>query len=170
MFAAMSEAGEAPPRAVGAGGGRRRHRDAVPRRRFDRVIAAEVLEHIPADQAAMNEIARVLRAGRRRRGHRAGWLPERICWGCPTTTTTSRAGTCASTPGPSSRPSSPGPGLAVGGHHHAHGLHSPYWWLKCAVGVHDDDHPLARAYHRLLVWDIMKRPPPPGSPSGRSTR
>jgi hypothetical protein len=24
--------------------------------------------------------------------------------------------------------------------------------------VHDDDHPLARAYHRLLVWDIMKRP------------
>jgi hypothetical protein len=49
-------------------------------------------------------------------------------------------------------------GLAVGFHHHAHGLHSPYWWLKCAVGVHDDDHPLASAYHRLLVWDIMKRP------------
>jgi hypothetical protein len=49
-------------------------------------------------------------------------------------------------------------GLAVGAHHHAHGLHSPYWWLKCAVGVHDDDHPLASAYHKLLVWDIMKRP------------
>jgi len=27
------------------------------------------------------------------------------------------------------------------------------------VGVHRDGHPLARAYHRLLVWDIMKRPP-----------
>jgi hypothetical protein len=24
--------------------------------------------------------------------------------------------------------------------------------------VHDDDHPLAGAYHRLLVWDIMRRP------------
>ena len=24
--------------------------------------------------------------------------------------------------------------------------------------MHDDDHPLASAYHRLLVWDIMKRP------------
>ena len=24
--------------------------------------------------------------------------------------------------------------------------------------MHDDDHPLARAYHQLLVWDIMKRP------------
>jgi len=47
----------------------------------------------------------------------------------------------------------------VGGHHHAHGLHSPYWWLKCTVGVDRDDHPLARAYHRLLVWDIMRHPP-----------
>jgi hypothetical protein len=26
--------------------------------------------------------------------------------------------------------------------------------------VTDDDHPLARAYHRLLVWDIMKHPAP----------
>jgi hypothetical protein len=25
--------------------------------------------------------------------------------------------------------------------------------------VHNDAHPLARAYHRLLVWDIMKHPP-----------
>ena len=74
------------------------------------------------------------------------------------TTTTSPAATSASTPGPSWRPSSGRAGLTVGGHHHAHGLHSPYWWLKCAVGVGDDDHPLARAYHRLLVWDIMKRP------------
>ncbi len=49
-------------------------------------------------------------------------------------------------------------GLAVSGHHHAHALHAPYWWLKCAVGVHDDGHPLARGYHRLLVWDIMRRP------------
>jgi len=25
-------------------------------------------------------------------------------------------------------------GLRVVGSHHAHALHSPYWWLKCAVG------------------------------------
>jgi hypothetical protein len=25
-------------------------------------------------------------------------------------------------------------------------------------GVHNDAHPLAKAYHRVLVWDIMKRP------------
>ena len=39
---------------------------------FDRVIAAEVLEHIADDQAALNEIARVLRPGRPAGGHRAG--------------------------------------------------------------------------------------------------
>ena len=42
--------------------------------------------------------------------------------------------------------------------HHAHALHTPYWWLKCAVGVGDDQHRLVRAYHRLLVWDITSRP------------
>ena len=36
-------------------------------------------------------------------------------------------------------------GLRLAGSHHAHALHSPYWWLKCAVGVNDDDHPLVRA-------------------------
>ncbi|MFI5427919.1 hypothetical protein [Aeromicrobium sp. UC242_57] len=35
---------------------------------------------------------------------------------------------------------------------HAHALHSPYWWLKCAVGVNREQHPLVRAYHRPLVW------------------
>ena len=38
---------------------------------FDRVIAAEVLEHIGDDQRALNEIARVLRPGRPAGGDRA---------------------------------------------------------------------------------------------------
>ena len=42
--------------------------------------------------------------------------------------------------------------------HNTHGLHSPYWWLKCAVGVDDDDHPLVRKYHDLLVWEITDQP------------
>ena len=45
-------------------------------------------------------------------------------------------------------------GLALSGSHHAHALHSPYWWLKCAVGVDNNDHVLARLYHRFLAWDI----------------
>jgi hypothetical protein len=42
--------------------------------------------------------------------------------------------------------------------HHAHALHSPFWWLKCAVGVANPDHPAVAAYHKLLVWDLMRRP------------
>jgi hypothetical protein len=41
--------------------------------------------------------------------------------------------------------------------HHAHALHAPYWWLKCAVGVQRDP-AIVRAYHRMLVWDLTKRP------------
>ena len=35
----------------------------------------------------------------------------------------------------------------------------PYWWLKCAVGPTNDDHPLVRAYHEVLLWDIAGRQP-----------
>jgi hypothetical protein len=48
--------------------------------------------------------------------------------------------------------------LVYDGRHYAHGLHSPYWWIKCAVGVDNDGHRLVRSYHRLLVWDIVRRP------------
>jgi len=48
--------------------------------------------------------------------------------------------------------------LAPYGSHHAHALHSPYWWLKCAVGVDNDSSKLVRTYHKMLVWDIMKGP------------
>ena len=49
-------------------------------------------------------------------------------------------------------------GLDVDGHHRAHALHSPYWWLKCAVGPDDDDHPAVANYRRFLEWDIIEQP------------
>ena len=49
-------------------------------------------------------------------------------------------------------------GLDVDGYHRAHALHSPYWWLKCAVGPHDDHHPAVARYRRFLEWDIIKQP------------
>jgi hypothetical protein len=41
------------------------------------------------------------------------------------------------------------------GSHHAHELHAPYWWLNCALGKESLP---SRAYHQVLVWDIMKKP------------
>ena len=49
-------------------------------------------------------------------------------------------------------------GLDVTGSHHAHALHSPYWWLKCAVGPRNDDHALVKKYREFLEWDIISHP------------
>ena len=45
-------------------------------------------------------------------------------------------------------------GAAPYAKHKEHGIHAPYWWLKCAVGPTNDEHPLVRAYHQALCWDI----------------
>jgi SAM-dependent methyltransferase len=158
MAAAMAGAGEVP-----AGG----RADCVagdatampfPDGWFDVIIAAEVLEHIPADQAALAEISRVLAPGGTAAVTVPAWLPERICWRLSDDYHNVPGGHVRIFTRRELETKLAAAGLAVGGHHHAHALHSPYWWLKCAVGVHDDGHPLARAYHRLLVWDIMQRP------------
>jgi hypothetical protein len=49
-------------------------------------------------------------------------------------------------------------GLEVIDSHHAHALHSPYWWLKCAVGPRNNDHSLVKKYREFLEWDIMTQP------------
>jgi len=125
---------------------------------FDRVIAAEVLEHILDDQRAMNEVARVLKPGGIVAVTVPAWLPERICWGLSREYHEVPGGHVRIYTRLELEAKLRRAGFEITGHHHAHGLHAPYWWLKCAVGVGNDDHPLARAYHRMLVWDIMRRP------------
>jgi SAM-dependent methyltransferase len=128
---------------------------------FDAVICSEVLEHLPDYHAALAEMRRVLKpSGRLCITVPHGW-PERICWRLA--------------PPPGGYPYQPGGhvrifdevdlrcsverhGFRIARRHHAHGLHSPYWWLKCLFWQRDGDHPLVRAYHRFLVWDLMKRP------------
>ena len=125
---------------------------------FDRVIAAEVLEHVLDDQRAMSELARVLRPGGLAAITVPAFFPERICWALSTEYHEVPGGHVRIYTRVELEAKLARAGLEPRWHHHAHGLHSPYWWLKCAVGVGKDDHPLASAYHRMLVWDIMKSP------------
>ena len=123
---------------------------------FDRVIAAEVLEHIPADAAAMAELARVLRPGGTMAVTVPRWFPERVCWAL---SADYHAPAVAGGHVRVYRRSQVmarlrAAGLRVLGAHSAHALHSPYWWLRCAVGVDRDDVWVVRQYHRFLVWDI----------------
>ncbi len=125
---------------------------------FDRVVAAEVLEHIPDDDAAIAELVRVLRPGGTIAVTVPRWLPEKVCWLLSDAYHEVEGGHVRIYRGHELAARLEQAGLRLTGRDHVHGLHSPYWWVKCAVGVTKDDHPLARAYHRVLVWDIEKRP------------
>jgi SAM-dependent methyltransferase len=125
---------------------------------FDRIVAAEVLEHIPADTDAVAELVRVLRPGGTMAVTVPRWLPEKVCWALSEEYHEVEGGHVRIYTGDELVGKLVGAGLVYEGRHHAHALHSPYWWIKCAVGVTKDQHPLAQAYHRLLVWDIMKHP------------
>ncbi len=127
---------------------------------FDRIIASEVLEHIYNDDEALRELFRVLKPQGIVAVTVPAYFPEKVCWAL------------------SDEYHAP---VEVGGHvriykkrelelkihdaglkpvdyHRAHALHSPYWWLKCAVGTKNNENPLVKAYLRFLTWDIVKQP------------
>lgn len=129
-----------------------------PNASFDRIIASEVFEHIPDDRAAIAELTRVLRPGGTIAVTVPRWGPELVNWAL--------SDEYHATPGGHIRIYRAGvlaerlrdAGLRVTGRGYAHALHSPFWWLRCAVGLKREDHPLVRAYHRILVWDIERAP------------
>jgi SAM-dependent methyltransferase len=127
---------------------------------FDKVIAAEILEHLPADTDAMAELTRVLKPGGRIAVTVPRWLPERVCWALSDAYHANAGGHVRIYRADQLRERLTAQGLELAGGHHAHALHAPYWWIKCAVGVDRADHPLVKAYHRLLVWDMMRAPWP----------
>jgi hypothetical protein len=107
----------------------------------------------------MTELARVLRPGGTLAVTVPRWWPELVNWALSDDYHT--------TPGGHVRIYRRGvlverlgvAGLEPYASHHAHALHSPYWWLRAAVGVSDETHPWVRAYHRMLVWDITAHTP-----------
>ena len=125
---------------------------------FDRIVAAEVLEHLPADADAISELFRVLKPGGLIAVSVPRWLPEKVCWALSDAYHEVEGGHVRIYKGSELKERLEATGLVYTGEHHAHGLHAPYWWLKCAVGVSNDDNPLVKAYHRLLVWDMVKQP------------
>ncbi|NKY32026.1 class I SAM-dependent methyltransferase [Nocardia speluncae] len=158
MFEAMAQVGEAPAGAkaeavegnaldlpYGAG-------------EFDVVIASEILEHVPADDAAIAELVRVLRPGGQLVVTVPRWLPERLCWALSDEYHANEGGHIRIYKADELRDKITARGLRHTHRTHVHALHSPYWWIKCAVGVQKPDHPMVRGYHRMLVWDMMKQP------------
>jgi SAM-dependent methyltransferase len=158
ILRAMAETGEAPQRAsakVVRG-------DALnlpyANETFDCVIASEILEHVPADDAAIAELIRVLKVGGTLAVSVPRWFPERVCWLLSDEYHSNEGGHVRIYRASALRDKITSRGMKFTHTHHAHALHSAFWWLKCAVGPSNNDHPAVSAYHKLLVWDLMQRP------------
>lgn len=157
-FAAMREAGEAPSHATATAVTGDALALPLPDASLDAVILSEVLEHIPDDKGVLAEAVRVLRPGGRIAVTVPRYGPERVCWALSDAYHEVEGGHIRIYRGDELATRIREAGLVPYGTHHAHSLHSPYWWLKCAFGVDNDTALPVRAYHKLLVWDIMKRP------------
>jgi SAM-dependent methyltransferase len=125
---------------------------------FDCVIASEILEHVPEDGAAIAELVRVLKPGGSLAITVPRWLPEKVCWLLSDEYHANEGGHIRIYRADELRDKVVGRGMRFAHSEHAHSLHAPFWWLKCAVGVDKPNHPAVTAYHKLLVWDMMSRP------------
>ncbi|MFC5678130.1 class I SAM-dependent methyltransferase [Aeromicrobium endophyticum] len=158
MFGAMAEVGEVPPGGTGAVQVGTILDMPYDDGSFDVVLASEILEHVPEIDQAVAELVRITAPGGILAITVPRWLPERICWALSDEYHANEGGHIRIFKADELQATVEGYGLTTTHRHHAHALHAPYWWLKCAVGVERDQHPLVRAYHRLLVWDMMKAP------------
>jgi SAM-dependent methyltransferase len=158
MFGAMELEGEVPP----GGTAKVQVGDALALPYddgwFDCVLASEILEHVPEDEKAIAELVRVLAPGGTLGVTVPRWLPERICWALSDEYHANEGGHVRIYRADELVGKLAAAGVELTHRHHAHGLHAPYWWLKCAVGVRREEHPAVEAYHRLLVWDMTKAP------------
>jgi SAM-dependent methyltransferase len=126
---------------------------------FDVVIAAEVLEHIDEDATAIAELCRVLRPGGLLAVTVPRWWPERVCWALSSEYHNVPGGHVRIYRRSDLAERLRRSGLVIAPpHHHAHALHSPYWWLRCLLGLSREQPAAARLYHRFLVYDLMHRP------------
>lgn len=129
-------------------------------RQFDRVICAEVLEHVPDDEQAVGELQRVLKDNGTLAVSVPSYLSEAVYWRL--------------SPGYHHQPGGhvrryrvrdllsllARHGLSVTATRRKHALHSFYWLLRCIYGIDRDRARVPALYHRFLVWDIMHGSPP----------
>ncbi|MFM9378337.1 class I SAM-dependent methyltransferase [Gordonia sp. VNK21] len=158
MFGALVAAGEVPEYAQG----RTEVGDALALpyedESFDVVLMSEILEHIPSDEAAISEMVRILRPGGLAAVTVPRYWPEKVCWALSDEYHEVEGGHVRIYRASELADKLVAAGLEVTGSDHQHALHAPYWWLKCAVGVENNDNPLVRGYHKMLVWDMMSKP------------
>ncbi len=124
---------------------------------FDKIICSEVMEHVPDDNLACQELARVLKTN----GLIAITVPtyfSEFIYNCLTDE-------YFSTPGGHVRKYMPKKlkaimehnGLEIYGVEFKHAFHTIWWMIRSVVGLHKDQHPITRAYHKFLTLGLFSR-------------
>ena len=125
---------------------------------FDVVICSEVLEHIPDDNTAVSELIRIVKPGKMLAVSVPRAWSEWICWQLSDEYYNADMGHVRIYNKKKFIEKIRAKGPKYLGCHYAHSIHSPYWWLKCFVGPTRTNSLAVNLYHRLLVWDLMKKP------------
>ena len=125
---------------------------------FEKVICSEVLEHIDDYERVLDEIARVTKPGGLVALSVPRYGPEWVCWKLSSAYHEVLGGHVRIFRERELTDAAEARSWHRTGRHWAHALHVPYWWLRCMFWERGEDAPLPRAYHKLLVWDLMKAP------------
>ena len=125
---------------------------------FDCVICSEVMEHIPDHEKALKELDRILKPQGTLVVSVPRFFTERICWFISWDYHNEEGGHIRIYTKKQLRDMLTRQGFKCWKINYKHALHSPYWWLKCLVGLKKEDHPLVKYYRKFLEWDIMKKP------------
>ena len=125
---------------------------------FDRIVCSEVLEHVPDPDAALAEIERILKPGGVFAVSVPRYWPESICWKLSEGYRNEPGGHVRIFRSAQLKRAVERQGMTRLGRHWAHALHSPYWWLQCALWDRRGDSRLVALYRRFLEWDLLKAP------------
>lgn len=125
---------------------------------IDAVMCSEVLEHIDSPEESIKELIRVLKPGGVMALSVPRYLPELICWKLSKEYSKTPGGHVRIFKHNQLKDLAVSNGLEYRSFHWAHGLHSPYWWLQCLFWKTKETSYVVKQYHKLLVWDLMKKP------------
>ncbi len=125
---------------------------------FDRVICAEVLEHVDDYPRMLAEIRRVLKPEGVLALSVPRFLPEWVCWRLSEAYHRVEGGHVRIFRSRTLTRAVERHGFRRFHRHWAHSLHVPYWWLRCLLWRRGERAWPVRIYHRFLVWDLMRAP------------
>jgi len=124
---------------------------------FDRIICSEVMEHVPDDRKACSELFRVLKPG----GRIAITVPtyfNELVYDALTFE-------YFSTPGGHIRKYTPKQlaeimkdcGFEIYAVDFKHAFHTIWWMIRCVVGLHLENHPMTKSYHKFLHLGLLSK-------------